>query len=112
MLRGRTGCSDERFFRYVCCVEFRCSGAFLAWEQRCYSLLSISQLGKGGIIVRGQTLVGSSPDETIPLVQLCDSASRIISWLGKGVQSPSSDMCLLRTPAEFFRNQSMSIQSS
>ena len=27
--------------------------------------------------------------ETIPLVQLCDSAIRKVSWLDKGVQSPS-----------------------
>ena len=27
--------------------------------------------------------------ETIPLLQLCDSASRVVSWLGKGVQSPA-----------------------
>ena len=27
--------------------------------------------------------------ESIPLVQLCDSASRIVSLLDKGVQSPA-----------------------
>ena len=27
--------------------------------------------------------------ETIPLVQLCDSASRIVSLLDKGAQSPA-----------------------
>ena len=27
--------------------------------------------------------------ETIPLVQLCGSSSRLASWLGKGVQSPA-----------------------
>ena len=36
--------------------------------------------------------------ETIPLVRLCDSASRIVDRLDARVQSPSKDMLSLRTP--------------
>ena len=36
--------------------------------------------------------------ETIPLVRLCDSASRIVDRLDARVQSPSINMLSLRTP--------------
>lgn len=36
--------------------------------------------------------------ETIPLLRLCGSASRIVDQLGAGVQSLSTNMLSLRTP--------------